>query len=357
MEIHIGFEIVTSYLAFNELRQQWNGLADKLENPLLRHEWFLCCAKAFHRDGSLRVCIVRSDGELVAAAPLASVRSLGVERWEFIGVSTLYEPCGFLFDSLGSLNNLVEGIINQGKPLILQRLETGSPVIRAIRKIPISRAISHFRVTKPTLSVRLPNDWKYHLSGRSANFRYDLKRKFRRAKAKGKVSAKCITIKPESLYKWFKKLIEVEGSGWKGVRGSSLLHNKALGLFFKEYSKLAAEEKMLKISLLQIDGKVISAQLVIEAYKRLWVLKMGYDETYSRISPGFLLTAETVRAAIERNIEAYEFLGSSEPWEERWGTKSRPYSLVMIYPATIMGALALLKDGLIVFRQRLSKFL
>jgi CelD/BcsL family acetyltransferase involved in cellulose biosynthesis len=147
-------------------------------------------------------------------------------------------------------------------------------------------------------------------------------------------------------------LMEVEGSGWKGIRGSSLRHNELLGRFFMNYSRLAAAEGILRIALLRIDDKVIAVQLGIEAYGRLWVLKMGYDEGHSRISPGFLLTAGVGRDAIERNLIAYEFLGSAEPWEERWGAQCRDYLTALVYPPTIFGAMAIMMDGISVIRRR-----
>ena len=63
-----------------------------------------------------------------------------------------------------------------------------------------------------------------------------------------------------------------------------------------------------------------------------------------------------MRDAIERKVVAYEFLGSAEPWEERWGTESQSYLLSLVYPIRINGAFALFVDGITVIHRRLTKY-
>jgi hypothetical protein len=346
-------DIIRSIPQFEKLRGPWNALAGKLLNPLLRHEWFLCCANAFHADATLRICIIQKKGNLVAAAPLVAVKTGLKERWELLGVSQLYEPCGFLYDSLQSLSVLTHGLQAQGFPLILQRIGADSVDVSSFKNIPFNRGFTFTRATSPILSLRLPNSYSQLLAKRSANFRYDLKRKQARAKAMGLYGIEFIDPSPTELPNLMQIVLEVEGSGWKGGKGSSLKQKAYLGQFFKEYSRLVAEEGMLRIALLRIDDKIVAVQLSIEASKKLWVLKMGYDEAYSHISPGYLLTAETIRNAIDRKLAGYEFLGVAEPWQERWGAESRAHQLSLFYPASVRGAMSFLLDGVEVTRKHI----
>ncbi len=349
-------DLLTSLREFGELNKQWNALADKLQSPLLRHEWLFCCAKTLHPNGSLRVFIVRKNAVLSAAAPLAVKISNGVERWEFLGVAKLYEPCGFLYDDQDALNALLSGLMAKGFPLMLQRLETESPAVQFLKDLPLKRGIVIARDTSPRLSLELPPSWDMLLKTRSANFRYDLKRKYSRAKKIGAVAAEFITPENSHTTDIMQIVAEVEGSGWKGDRGSSLHRDSLLGRFFEDFSGLAANENSLKIEFLKIDEKVIAVQLGILAYKGFWVLKMGYDEAFSQLSPGFLLTAESIRDAIRRKLVNYEFLGVAEPWEERWGPAKRAHSLVLYYPWTAHGFLALLFDGLLATKRKVLHY-
>jgi hypothetical protein len=76
----------------------------------------------------------------------------------------------------------------------------------------------------------------------------------------------------------------------------------------------------------------VAAQLSVEYADRLWVLKIGYDERWSRCSPGWQLLAETMRDAFDRRLRSYEFLGSDEPWLHGWKTQSRELDTVAWLP-------------------------
>jgi CelD/BcsL family acetyltransferase involved in cellulose biosynthesis len=338
-------EIIRSVREFEALRTQWNLLAEKLKNPLLLYEWFFYCAKTFQPDGTLRICIIRENGKLNAAAPLVATQTGIRKRWELLGVSQLYEPCGFLYDSFESLSALIQGLLCQGFPLVLQRVGMDLEEALSSKKIPFNKGFMLTRATSPSLSLRLPNSYNQLLAERSAKFRNDLKRKLTRAKAMGSYGVEFIDPSPNELSRLLQILFEVEGSGWKGANSSSLKSKPFLGKFFKHYSLLAAKKGLLRLALLRIDNQVAAIQLSIEYFKRLWVLKIGYDEAYSNISPGYLLTAETIRNAIERQLDRYEFLGVAEPWQERWGSERRSYYLIMVYPASVRGALSFLIDG------------
>ena len=83
----------------------------------------------------------------------------------------------------------------------------------------------------------------------------------------------------------------------------------------------------------------------LEYHNRFWVLKMGYDQKYSRCSPGILLINETIRYAFEHGLNSYEFLGSNEPWLRMWAKHNlRNYVSLGLYSPNIHGLAALIGD-------------
>jgi CelD/BcsL family acetyltransferase involved in cellulose biosynthesis len=95
---------------------------------------------------------------------------------------------------------------------------------------------------------------------------------------------------------------------------------------------------------MRIGGRAAAMQIAAEFGGRLWLLKIGYDEEFSRCSPGTLLMLETLRYAAVRGLSAYEFLGTEEPWTRVWTQKAHPCLSVRIYPATRAGMTALVTD-------------
>jgi CelD/BcsL family acetyltransferase involved in cellulose biosynthesis len=111
----------------------------------------------------------------------------------------------------------------------------------------------------------------------------------------------------------------------------------------------------LRLSFLDVDETPIAAQFSVEYADRLWVLKIGYDEAWSRCSPGWLLLAETMRAAFARRLRSYEFLGTDESWLHGWRTVSRKFRTVACYPASVDGVYGLAADSFARLRARLAR--
>ena len=78
--------------------------------------------------------------------------------------------------------------------------------------------------------------------------------------------------------------------------------------------------------------------------KRLWAIKIGYDEKFSRFSPGTLLINETIRYAFEQGLEALEFPGSEDSWKRQWTHRCHQDVTAHIYPYTPRGLVALCFD-------------
>jgi CelD/BcsL family acetyltransferase involved in cellulose biosynthesis len=139
-------------------------------------------------------------------------------------------------------------------------------------------------------------------------------------------------------------LLRIEASGWKGQNGSALLCEPYYRNFYEHYARLAAEQGMLRLFFLRVDGKTIAARMSVECGKRLWDLKIGYDETLSKCAPGVLLTHETLRYAVNRGLDAHEFLGHPEAWERNWPCEEETYVSLAAFPFSFKGQISILEE-------------
>jgi hypothetical protein len=64
---------------------------------------------------------------------------------------------------------------------------------------------------------------------------------------------------------------------------------------------------------------------------------------------------ETIRYAIARGLQSYEFLGKVEPWTEMWTNLVRPCASIWIYPYNPGGAVAFASDALTYGWKKLSQ--
>ena len=75
------------------------------------------------------------------------------------------------------------------------------------------------------------------------------------------------------------------------------------------------------------------------------MLKIGYDESFARCSPGSLLLVESLRDAAARGLRSVELLGRWEPWTDIWTSHERRCVSLLAYPATLRGLSSLARDG------------
>jgi len=323
------------------LEYVWNNLASRFQNPLLRYEWFAACAEAFCPSSRLAVVAVRSRGEIAAIAPLTQVRRGGVDTLELLGSSFLNEPSGFIYRDAESLAELVLAVIKMRKPVLLRRLSADCPELGALKNACRGRAFCTIRNSSGSPFIPITTDWAAFSNSISARRRSDLRRAQRRAEALGNVRFEILSPEPQQVESYLDEILRVEAAGWKGYLGTAIMFDERIKRFFHLYSRSAARLGMLRLCFMRIDGKAVAVQAGVEHSDRFWVLKIGYDEAWSRCSPGMLLTHETIRHVFERGLKAYEFLGSDQPWLRVWSKQVHPHVSLRIYPFSLEAALGL----------------
>lgn len=334
--------MVRSIPQLESLRDAWDDLAARVESPLVEHDWFLSCAEALHREEDLRIVTTRAGGVLSGAAPLA--REDG--RLVILGSAALYEPADWLFASEDALSDLVDQATAAGRPMILRRMRADSEVAGALSRLPRRRALVAARPSADSLAVNTRGAWDTYHAGLSSRITSNLQRLRRKAeKALGPVTFLRHVPAPGEIDRYLEVFTAVEASGWKGRRGSSLASRADLRDFFRRYCRRAAARGRLRISTLSFGTRVGAVELSIEAYRRAWQLKIGYEESLAGYYPGLQLTEASIRSAFELGLEAYEFLGVAEEWERHWRPEARRYRGLAVYPVTVGGLTHACRDA------------
>ena len=338
-------EILVQIAGMRAVAAAWNRLAAQAGSPLLSADWFIACAEALSAETDLRVVVVRSGGVICAVAPLVVVRRNGVEWLELLGTSALYEPSGFLYDDVPSLQCLVNEVASLRMPVLLVRIPAESPLRSVVRGLACYKVIVLNRNTASTAHIDRRGTWEEYYQSISGQRRYDYQRKQKRTKRFGEITIKIERpSSPTELQPMLAEVFRIEGIGWKGRAGSALLSNAHVRRVVSRYSEMACERGELRICFLEVGGAPIATLLAVEYARRFWVLKMGYDERWAQCSPGIQLTLETIRYVFEQGLEGYEFLGSEESWQMTWPHDSRAFLSLVLYPISIRGLLALTGD-------------
>jgi CelD/BcsL family acetyltransferase involved in cellulose biosynthesis len=296
--------------------------------------------------------LVGSIDEPVAIAPL--VRHGPVGQLEWLG-ARLGEPMDLRAADPAALGPLTDALARGGAPLSLRRVPAGSPTLDALRRSYQSRGLLTCRPAAGAPVVALDPAWaepeKQFNSGRRSDFR----RALRRASEHGEVTFEVLTPSRAELDGLLAEVFEVEAAGWKSAEGTALKLDPVIGQFFRNYCAAAVRDGTLRLCFMRIDGRAVATQLAVEHGDRFWLLKIGYDESLARCSPGTLLMLYTIGHAAGRGLAAYEFLGTAESWTTMWTSELRETVDVGAYPVRPRAGLALAINTADVALHRLAR--
>ena len=198
--------------------------------------------------------------------------------------------------------------------------------------------------------------WTDYYKTLSSRITGNLRRVKTRSKALGDTSIAILTPAESDVKALLDEIVRVEGSGWKGRRGSALAQNLPLCTFFEHYSLRAARDGILRVALLRFGDSVAAAELAIVAYRRWWQLKIGYAEEFAKHYPGLQLTEGTLQYAFDHALDSYEFLGSSASWEANWRPETHRQRMAAVYPSSVSGLHAFSVDACLMVGRRAAEF-
>lgn len=360
----VGFEPETPYLdtrsevriirdlkGLDELVHDWDTLAALSGRPMQDFVWTRACAQSFAKAQEMHVVVMGTPSRVTAIAPF--IRTHG--RLALLGVEELYAPTEFLFADPSTLGTLTRSLARRGEALFLKRVPADSSVVPALRKAYRWRGIVVCRSAAGTPWIPLDAGWLQPELRLTSGRRSALMRARRIAEKIGPVQVELLTPTVAELDALLDEALRVEQAGWTGRTGSALAHDEARGVFYRRYAVAAAEQGILRLCFLRIGGRVAAMQFAVECGERFWLLKIGYDESFYRCSPGMLLILETVRYAASQGLRSYEFLGTDEPWTQMWAPLVRPCLSVAVYPANGGGVRALAADVADVARRKFGR--
>ncbi|RJF76659.1 GNAT family N-acetyltransferase [Rhodopseudomonas palustris] len=100
---------------------------------------------------------------------------------------------------------------------------------------------------------------------------------------------------PDAVAQAYDVFLALEASGWKGRRGTALLHQQELAARLRDAAIALAARGACEIGQLHAGNEAIAAGIVLRHGDRAYFFKLGIAEQHARFSPGVLLTLELTR--------------------------------------------------------------
>lgn len=336
---------LTQTADLQRLEPAWRDLSQRCGSALEQFDWVSSCAELMSDAGQLHVAAAFLEDRLIAAAPLAITRLRGVRRQVLLGEEELGEPANVLVSDAAAAGQLADWLINQGTPLVWQRVPADSPIVSALRTASNGRAVVHQRPAPPAPYLTLDATWSTPENHLSSGRRSDYRRARRRAEEQGPLQTEILTPTLADLGPRLHEALAVEGRSWKGSAGTALVCDARRAAFFERLTQSACRQGTLRIALLRLNGQAIAMQLALLHGGRYWILKVGYDPAFAKCSPGVLLMRETIAWAAAQGLSGFEFLGRNEPWIDQWTNERHECVSLRVYPRSLAGLAALAVDA------------
>lgn len=331
-------ELVTDPQRLGSLEDEWRALAVALGNPFVTPEWFRASLRAGVFDEPAVVVVRHDDGSLRGLLPL--VRS--GRRLAFAGADFAdhLEPVAAPGDreavarlassaldlrSLGCTMLILDNV--EGEPPWWSPVANDAPVPLAVREL--KSAVLPYVGTKDL-------SWDDYLAGRSRNFRRDIRRKLDRLQRDHRVEFRR-TQSAAELEADLAALYGLHDARWGGQSAAA---GERLRSVVSEFAAAALERGWLRFWHLELDGAPAAGLLQWLVGPRLSSYYTGFDPALQREGAGLVLTAHTLRAAIEEGADEFNMLLGDEPWKRRFSTARREVVTVALvrraHPARLL---------------------
>ena len=341
-------EVLRTPEAFAKLEPEWDRLIEDagVPHPFVSHTWLRTWWECFGPgEGELRVVVVREDGRLVAAAPMAlrRARMCGVPvrlletlsndhtpRFEFPVSRRREEVHRLIWDELAGAPADV---------VALKQFLADSPALAGLR----DRAHADGWVSGAWPScrapfIRLEPSYEGILERLTGKQRYNVRTRLGSLRALGPVDVEVLSS-PAQVAEGLEDGFRLETSGWKRDAGTAIVSEPRVQEFYMRLARRAAEKGWLRLVFLRVGGRRISFNYLLEHDDRLHAVKIGYDPNYRRYAPGVTLLNLVLEDACSRRLAEYDFLGDAEDWKLVWTREVRSHEWLFLFRPGLKGEL------------------
>jgi CelD/BcsL family acetyltransferase involved in cellulose biosynthesis len=333
-------EVAGSVEALEAHAAAWNALAAAAPQqlPMLSHAWLAGFFEHMCPPESRWACVFAYRGtRLVAVLPIVAVvrKQFGISYTLLTTPRDDHTQIGDLLaleqDGDAAVAAVARARVEfpEASCLEINRFSAASPLLRWLQagQIPGRHTVN---LDSYGAYLPVPADYAEFRRNLSKNFRSNLN------KATNKV-AQLSDVRyqfdrgSQARCEDLENLMMVEASGWKGEQGSAIKASPRLVNFYSALVQRLREAGWLEWQFMHGDGAVLAGNLAIHMPQSLILWKLGYNDAYSRCSPGSILMEEVLKKASAERAPPVIDLTTDLPWYDNWGMARRPFHTVRFY--------------------------
>lgn len=289
--------------------------------------WMKTWWKYFREDCEMHLLYLKEGETVLGLAPL---RSRGGSMY-FIGNSDVCDYTDFLVPRgrEEQFYSRLWGYIESAdvRILDLKSVPVGSPTLDYIPALAKQSGCTvSLEIEDQTPVINLPSTWENYLSGLTKKNRHELRRKLRRLERTENI-VHCSNSNVEMIDHELKDFIRL-------LQESSL--DKAAFMtaeregFFIDIAREMSAKNGVRLSFLEIDGKRVSSCMNFDYEGSYLLYNSGYDPQYSHLSVGLLNKVLSIKDAISRGRQSFDFLRGTERYKYELGAHDQAIYRIVV---------------------------
>jgi CelD/BcsL family acetyltransferase involved in cellulose biosynthesis len=283
--------------------------------------WLKVWWQVFRPAAEAYISVVQRDGKTIGIAPLM-VRE---ETAFFIGNTDVCDYLDFITapgEEEGFFNTLLDELKKEGiRRLDLKNVREDAVVLTRLAPVARGRRCDVVETQEDvTVEMELPAAFEQYLEGLDGKQRHEVRRKLRRLAAAGDINFRFVDNRadvPAVLDNFFKMFVESRSD-------KAHFLTSQMSDYFRMLADALAELKLLKIGVLELDGKSVAEIMCFDYNDTIYLYNSGYDPEYTSISAGLLSKVFAVKDSIEKGRKCFDFLKGAETYKYHLGGHAVP---------------------------------
>jgi CelD/BcsL family acetyltransferase involved in cellulose biosynthesis len=296
------------------LAPEWEALLTRSKEPVpFQHPtWQRVWLDEFHNDREAMILSAREGNALIGVAPLMR----DGEQLILIGHYSICDYMDFVVEpgrSGEALGSFIEMLDGEGwQEIELRGIRECSETLAVLPEVCAAMGLV-FEREEESVAPRLdvPATWEEYIASLPKKDRHELRRKQRRLQAAGRLELQTFT-RPEEVAEHLPQLLRFMVDS-RSDKASFL--TEQMGRFFHQMALAMAQEGLVRLYELELDGKAVASVLCFDQGGQLYLYNSGYDPDYASLAVGLISKALCMQDAIESGKHCVDFMRGREPYK------------------------------------------
>ena len=206
-----------------------------------------------------------------------------------------------------------------------------SSVTRLLRQLDERGCAQHENTPIRSWRLALPKTWEEFLRLVSKCHREKLRQADRRFFQTGRAIMRTVET-CEQLDPAMDVLIDLHQKRWQHLGKPGSFASPRFTAFHRDVARRLLLAGQLQLQLLDLDGRTVAAGYQLASQGVTYVYQGGMDPQRLVAEPGHLITAATVKRAIEQGGRAIDFLRGDERYKANFRATARPLLALRVVP-------------------------